>query len=142
MTPYDPPQIPVKLGPSIASIARNLTMEEFAALLSLAREEVRKDIIGMRPGTIGTDRLRDLAVKLQLPPRLKAQGKHFAVVAEALTVAGVAPVIGPAATILGGLIAISTVLWSGKLPRSATKVEWLHWAYEWDIERQRKESTL
>jgi len=134
ITPVESPDFPVRFGPSIAAIAENISMKDLAMILCKVRYEVRQDIINMKRGTVGRDRLRDLARKLELPPKLRSQGKCFTVIGGILSIAGIW--IGPIAPLVGGAVAISSALWSGTLPPGVVKLKWLHPVYEWDLEKE------
>jgi hypothetical protein len=106
-------------------------------LLSL-REEVRKiDLHQREPGQFDPQVIRDIAAKVGMPSQLKGTTRLIAVAGGVVAGLGAVPVLGPAAAIGGGVIAVAGALWSGNLPRGISKVQWLKFAIEWrDLERQ------
>lgn len=135
--PTPPPNVPVRIGPSLSKIAPNMNQDEFTAFLHEARGIVRElEIINLAPGAIEPEAVRELAVRLKLPPRLKSSARSLGVAGGLVGGAGAVAVLGPFTAIGGGAISIASAFWNGQLPRSAARINWLHWAFQWDIEAE------
>lgn len=139
--PALPPNVPVKIGSSIIDYVGNMTSDEYAVFLHEARRIVREmGIVDLKPKALERETLRELAYKLWLPPKLKKWEKAYGVITGCICGLGAYPALGPVSAALGGLISISSYFWSGRLPASSNKLKWLRWAYEWEIEKEARES--
>ena len=79
---------------------------------------------------------RELAAILGLPARLSAVGKLMGVAAGMIGVAGASSALGPAAAIAGGVVSVASAFWTGTVGRTPSRLRWLRWALEWDLETQ------
>ncbi len=130
----------VRFRDSIAYLAPGLTTDSYTALLHELRGHVREcGLHRLAPGEVDREVVREIAIKVGLPPRLKDIGRVVGVGGGLLTGVGAIAVLAPSAAIVGGIISISSAIWRGHLPASVGKVEWLRWALEWDIEQQAEE---
>jgi len=133
----DAPSIAISFTQSISEFAERLSLDEYAALLHELRGVVRDmGLHRVRPGECDREVLREIAARVGLPPRLRAFSKAIGVTAGVVGGLGAVPILGPWAAVAGGAISISASLWTGLLPRSVTRLRWLRWAFEWDIEGQ------
>lgn len=130
----------VAFSETIKSFAHQLTLDEYAVLLHKLRAMVREyGLQDAREGQVSTDVLREIAVRMEFPPRLR----NFK---EALGAAGAA--MGAASTLLGGASSVGVPMtmarsiWRGYLPREVGKVKWLRWALTWDIEKESNTSAM
>jgi hypothetical protein len=130
-------EVPVRIGPHIASMIDDLSLDEYTVLLHEARGLVREmNIIGLKPGIVEEERLREFAFRLGLPARLKQHPKVIGALSAFVAGIGVVPILGQYAALLGSMIAVASTFWSGGLPRGIARASWLQWALEWDIEKK------
>lgn len=131
------PHVPVHIGKAIAPVIHKFTMDQYAEFLNETRGIVREmGITEMKPNTIEKDTLRELATRLWLPPKLRSWGKLHGLLAGLITGIGTYPALGPISAGLGAGVSIAATFWSGNLPRTAARIRWLRWAFEWDIEQE------
>lgn len=132
-----PPNIPIKFGHHLYSIADKLTTDEYACLLHELRHLVREyGIIDLKPKCIDKQVLQEIATRLCLPPRLKAWNKATGIISGIVCGAGAYPSLGPLSAILGCSVSLISSLWDGRLPGTVSNVKWLRWAVKWDIEEE------
>lgn len=132
-----PPSIALSLSEAVRAMAPKMTLDEYTSFLHEARGIIRdRKIHTLKPGALDRETIRDVAQHLGLPARLTAAGKVMGVAAGVIGIAGVAPEIGPAAAIAGGLVSVASALWTGTVGRGPARMSWLRWALKWDIEKQ------
>lgn len=132
-----PPFIAVSFKDTLRQFADKLSKDDYSVLLHELRGAVHEyglHLVG--PGEFDKDVVREIAAKVALPPKLRASGKLAAIGAGIVGSLGALPILGPSAAIVGGVLSVSTALWSGRLPRTTARMRWLKWALEWDIEEQ------
>jgi len=139
--PATPPNVPVQIGRSIVDYVAGMSLDEYTVFLHEARQLVREmGIVDLKPKTIEKETLRELAYKLWLPPKLKNWEKAYGIITGGICGLGAYPVLGPVSAALGGLISISSIFWSGSLPACSNKLKLLRWAYEWEIEKEARDT--
>lgn len=122
---------------AIARRARNLTFDSYTALLHELRGEIReRELHKLAPGEFETDVLREIAKKVGLPPQLRQAGKVLGIASGFVGALGGITMLSPAAAIVGAAISVSSAIWKGDLPTVVGKAKWLHWAVEWELEKQ------
>ena len=87
-----------------------------------------------KPGEVEKERVQEIAVSLELPPRLKASAKALGIGSGVLTGLGSIAFLGPFPAVAAGAVVIAATIWKGKLPRSVSRIKWLRWAVQWDLE--------
>jgi hypothetical protein len=90
-------------------------------------------LINLKPGTVDKETVRELAVKLRLPPRLKDSKIALGVAAGIFAIISVAPTVATVAALGGAAISIAAAFWDKPLPRTISRLRWLAWALEWRI---------
>jgi hypothetical protein len=131
------PPIPFRIGPSLIGMIGHLTQDEYTSILHEARGLVRDlKLVGLKPNTIEKETLREFAVRLKLPPRLKDFTRSRDSISGAADVASAIPSLGISPTLAGVAISIASLFWKRTLPRITSRWRWLHWGLEWDIERE------
>ena len=133
----EPPSLAVSFKDTLRQFSDKLSQDDYSVLLHELRGAVHDyglHLVG--PGEFDKEVVREIAAKVALPPKLRATGKLAAVGAGIIGSLSAVPFFGPSAAIVGGVLSVSTALWSGRLPRIAARMRWLKWALEWDIEEQ------
>jgi hypothetical protein len=135
--PCPPPAVPIRIGPYLAQFAPNMSQDEFTVFLHEARGVVRDlEIVNLSSGALEPDAVRELAVRLKLPPRLTASARAWGIAGGIVGGLGAIAVLGPFASLGGAAISIASAFWNGRLPRAIARLSWLHWAFAWDIEAE------
>ncbi|MBN1859343.1 hypothetical protein JW848_09080 [Candidatus Bipolaricaulota bacterium] len=144
MNEEDPIQtpIPFSFGPTIKAMSRHLDLDSYSALLLEARalvHERKLHLLG--PGGIEKEELRELALALHLPPRLKRLGWNPQVLVTLLALGlGAVPGVGVPAAIASAFVTLGAQVWDRKtLPRAFSELgskRWLSWALTYDLEKQ------
>jgi len=132
-----PPSLAVSFKDTLRQFSDRLSQDDYSVLLHEIRGAVHDyglHLVG--PGEFDKEVIREIAAKVALPPRIKASGKLAVIGAGLIGSLGAIPILGPSAAIVGGVLSVSTALWSGRLPRTAARMRWLKWALKWDIEEQ------
>ena len=131
------PHIPLSLSQAVAVMAGSMTLDEYTSFLHEARGLIRdRRIHQLKPGALDRETTRELAAQLALPARLSKAGKVMGFAAGLVGIAGSVPELGPAAAVVGGLVSMLSVVWTGTVGRAPSRVSWLRWALEWDLESQ------
>jgi hypothetical protein len=121
----------------VAAMAPSMTLDEYTAFLHEARGIIReKKIHLLDPDGLERETIREIAADLRLPARLSHTAKVMGVAAGVIGIAGASPVLGPSAAVLGGIVSVASVLWTGTVGRDLSRSSWLRWGLEWDIEDQ------
>lgn len=132
-----PPSVPLSPSDAVAGMVRAMTLDEYTSFLHEARGVIRdRKIHTLKAGALDIDTIREVASVLGLPARLKASGRAFGVVGGIITIGGAWPFLGPAAAVAGGAVSVASVLWTGTVGPTVSRMTWLRWAFEWDVERQ------
>lgn len=127
----------ISFAKTFASLAPHITQDEYTSLLHELRGSVRDlGIHRVKPGQIERDVVRELAAKVALPARLGEVQRKLTLAAGITGGIGAFPVVGPVGPVLGLAVSIAQAYWDGSLPRSVSRVRWLRWAIQWDIETQ------
>jgi hypothetical protein len=135
------PSIALSLADAVVGMAQSMTLDDYTSFLHEARGIIRdRKIHTLKPRSLDTDTLREIAIKLRLPARLKGAGRTLGISGGVITTVGAWPVLGPAAAVAGGLVSVASALWTGTVGRSASRISWLRWAFKWDVERQASDS--
>jgi hypothetical protein len=122
---------------TITHMAHTLTFDSYTALLHELRGEIReRELHLLRPGEFEPAVVREIAVKVGLPPNLKQVGRVLGILTGVVGGLGAIATFAPAAAIGGAALAVSSAIWQGGLPAIAGKAKWLHWAVEWELEKQ------
>jgi hypothetical protein len=130
-------RIPLSFEKTFSSLSEHLSREEFINMLFNIKRLVREYKINESVnGEFDKEIIREIAIKSEIPPRLKSTGKVAGILGGVLGGLGVSPELGPIGALLGGAVSVSSALWTGTLPRKTGRVKWLQWALEWDIENQ------
>lgn len=117
------PKIPIGLGKYLIEFATPGNLDLFSAVLHEARNIVRElKLVDYTESKIEKEVLRELASKLGLAPRLRNYD-------EIIKYLKILPILSTGVSLIDRI-------WKGTLPRNFAKFEWLHWAYEWDIEKE------
>lgn len=120
------PPVVLSFCGDVSAIVEQLSQDAYTSLLHDARGIVRDQrIVGLKKGAVDKDTARDIAARLGLPARLKKARK----------------VMATAAALGGAEVSVASTLWSGMLPRRLSRVRWLRWALEWDLEKQTDEAS-
>lgn len=131
------PFMAVTFAESISLFADRLSRDEYTTLLHELRGAVRdKGLHKVKPADADKEVVRELASRVNLPPRISGLGKAAGITGGVLCGLGALTPLAAGAAIAGAVVTISTSIWTGTLPRSVAKVRWLRWALRWDIERQ------
>lgn len=131
------PSIALSLSDAVVGMAPSMTLDGYTSFLHQARGIIRdRGIHTLKPRSLDTDTIREIASGLGLPARLKAIGRTFGVVGGLITIGGAWPVLGPPAAVVGGAVSVASVLWTGNVGRNASRMSWLRWSLEWDVETQ------
>lgn len=131
------PPIAVSFRESMRDAVRHLSFDEYCVMLHELRDAVRsRGIHQLGPGDIDKEVLRDIAASVRLPPRLRAMGRLALFSGGIVGGLGAIPALGAVAAVAGAAVSVSSALWTGRLPRSASRIKWLRWALEWDLEKQ------
>jgi glycosyltransferase involved in cell wall biosynthesis len=132
--------IPFSFQRTIAAMAPNLDLPNYAILLHEARGLVRnKNLHLLGPGGVEKEELRDIAMQLKLPPRIKRLGWKAQVIVS-LIAAGLGAISGgaAAAAAASAFVTLGGQVWDKKtLPSAFSGLgskRWLNWAVKWDIE--------
>lgn len=132
-----PPSIALSFSGAVEAMIPSMMLDEYTSFLHEARGVIRdRKIDTLKPGALDRETTREIAALLGLPARLNAAGKVMGVAAGLIGIAGASPAIGPAATVVGGLVSMTSALWTGTIGRRPSQLSWLRWALEWDVERQ------
>lgn len=135
--PGPTPPVAASFRESMARMLGRLTFDEYCVMLHELRGEVRnRGIHNLGAGQVDREVLREIAVAVSLPSRLKEKDRIALFAGGIIGGLGAIASFGPAAAIAGAVVSVSMGLWNGKLPRSAGRVQWLRWALEWDLEKQ------
>jgi len=128
-------RVAVPFADSVRDLLDRLTLGEYCQLLLSLRKEVRRrNIHKLPPGHVDREVLREIAAAASLAPKLRFLGRVVGFLAGIASGVAVAPALGPAGAIAGGVISIASSIWSGNLPRSAARIQWVRWAIEWNVE--------
>lgn len=131
------PPVALSFRKLIGELAPALSQNEYAALLHELRGTVREyGLHRVAPGEVDKEVIRDIAAKVALPPSLRSGGKMAAVGASLIGGLTAIPILGSVGAVAGAAVSVSAVLWTGRVPRATTRLKWLRWALEWDIEDQ------
>lgn len=131
------PRITVSFAESMSKIVQQLSLEEYCIILHELRGAVRSQGIHELPrGNIDKEVLRSLAASVSFPPSLRNVGRFAALAGGIIGGLAVFPELATPVTAAGAVVSVCSSLWSGGLPRSASRIKWLRWAMEWDLERQ------
>jgi hypothetical protein len=134
------PGITVSFKESVCALAPKLSFDEYAVLLYELRGAVRdRGLNKLQPGNFDRETIREIAAQVKLPPRISNIGKLAGIAGGVFGGLGAITVLSPLAAVAGAIVAIGASLWQGELPRAVANVQWLHWAFEWDVERQAEE---
>jgi hypothetical protein len=132
-----PRKLPLSLSDAVAHMVSSMTLDQYTSFLHKARGLIReRKIHELNPGALDKETIRDIAISLELPAKLRASGKVLNITGNIITIMGALPALGPAATVVGGLVSIASVLWTGHVGTLPSRLGWLRWALEWDIEKQ------
>jgi hypothetical protein len=135
------PNIALSLSDAVVGMAQSMTLDDYTSFLHEARGIIRdRKIHTLKPRSLDTDTIREIAILLGLPARLKAVGRTFAVGGGLISIAGAWPILGPAAAVVGGSVSVASALWTGAVGRSVSRMTWLRWALKWDVESQASDS--
>lgn len=140
-----PPKISISFEEVVTNLAKSnkFNEKEYALLLHNLRGYVwDKGLNKLNPGEIDLEVIREIAEKVEFPPRIKDVGKIAIAASGALTALGALVGPNPIAAIVGATITVSPLLWKGYLPRSTGKIKWFRWALKYDIENQTKDRNL
>lgn len=131
------PRITVSFHESMSKLIGQLTLDEYCVILHELRSAVRdRGIHELARGDVDKDVLRDIATSVALPPNVRGSGRLALIAGGVIGGLAAIPVLGAAAAVTGAAVSVSSALWTGQLPRSTTRIKWLRWAIEWDLERQ------
>lgn len=139
LEPYKPPTVPVRFAPEIAKIANSLSADEYLSILTELRRiawDSSTGFVGMAPGAISPERLRQIARAVNLPAHMPATAKALGVVTGLLTVAAAIQSAAIPAAIVGGIVTVASSFWQGGLHRGIARWSWLQWAATYDLEAQ------
>jgi hypothetical protein len=141
VNPGPVPSIALSLSDAVVGMAQSMTLDSYTGFLHEARGIIRdRKIHTLKPRSLDTDTIREIASLLGLPARLKSSGRTFGVVGGLITVGGAWPLLGPAAAVVGGVVSVASALWTGTVGTSVSRMSWLRWALEWDVESQASET--
>lgn len=131
------PTIAVSFKESMANAVQHLSFDEYCVMLHELRGAVRsRGIHELGRECVEKEELRDIAASVSLPPRLRGLGRLSLVAGGIIGGLAAIPVLGTATAVAGAAVSVSSALWTGQLPRSTTRIKWLRWAIEWDLEKQ------
>jgi hypothetical protein len=131
------PHVALSLADSVTAMARSMTLDEYTSFLHEARGLLReRNVDKLPPGALDREAVREIATRLGLPARLSSVGKVFGITAGVMGIAGAVATVAPAAAAAGGVISVASALWTGTVGRLPSRVSWLRWALEWDLEVQ------
>jgi hypothetical protein len=136
-------RIPFRLGPYIIAAAQSRNQDWFGSKIYEARSFVRE--LGINHGTnsaqVSQEVLRELAVRLGLPGKIRAfeRVSKVATVAEASGgILGSMASGNPWPAVAGSTLTIATTVWSGGVPGALARLSWVRWMCEWDIEKDKR----
>jgi hypothetical protein len=130
-------KLPLSLSDVVARMVSSMTLDQYTSFLHEARGLIRdRKIHELNPGALDKATTQDIAIALGLPAKLSASGKVLAISAGIIGAVGALPALGPAASVVGGLVSIASALWTGHVGTLPSRWGWLRWALEWDIESQ------
>lgn len=132
-----PPPIAVSFRESMTNAVRHLSFDEYCVMLHELRGAVRsRSIHELGHGDIDKEVLRDIAASVCLPPRLRGMMRLALFSSGIIGALAAIPTLGGATAVAGAAVSVSSALWTGHLPRKASRIRWLRWAYEWDVEQE------
>lgn len=135
--PGPAPGVPLSLNQAVAAMAPSMTLDQYTSFLHEARGLIRdRKIHQLQPGALDRETTRELAGELGLPARLSNAGKLMGIAAGLVGIAGAIPAFSPGAAVVGGVVSFLSAVWTGTAGRAPSRVTWLRWALEWDLEAQ------
>jgi hypothetical protein len=141
VNPGPVPSIALSLSDAVAGMAQSMTLDGYTGFLHEARGIIRdRKIHTLKPRSLDTDTIREIASLLGLPARLNAVGRTLGVVGGLITIGGALPCLTPSAAVVGGVVSVASALWTGKVGSSVSRMSWLRWALKWDVESQASEA--
>lgn len=136
VTPKQHPPLGVSFSPSVARLAKALSLDQYTSLLHELRNVVASEKLDqIKPGEIENEEIRRISADLALPVRLKGWAKAAGVGAAVLGGLAAVPTVAVAATVCAATVAVASLFWDGRVPRAAGKKSWLRWALKWDLEK-------
>ena len=135
--PGSAPSIALALSHAVACMAQSMTPDGHTAFLHEARGIIREQKIHtLKPRSLSTDRIREIASLLGLPARLNKVGRTFGIAGGLITIGGALPFLAPAVSVADGVVSVASALWTGEVGTSVSRMSWLRWALKWDVESQ------
>jgi hypothetical protein len=131
------PIFALTLSEVVREMAPKMTLDEYTSFLHEARGYIRdRKIHKLRPGALDRDAIREIAQDLKLPARLSGAAKALAVTSTLIGMLGAMTTMGTGGAVVGGLVSIASVVWTGKVGHVPARMSWLQWAFNWEVEKQ------
>ena len=128
-------------GTQIAKLSRNMSLDEYSAILILLKEEIWKNGIHLIKNKneiknqVFYNILQNIASKVGFPAHLKPNVKKIINISSGIATGAGAfiPGIGTYITIGGALVTIVNNVWDEKIAKATSKIQWLKWAFDYEI---------
>lgn len=131
------PTICVSFKESMTNLVRDLSFDEYCVMLHEIRGAVRsRGLHELGPGDVDKEVLRDISKFVREPLRLRGIKRLARLAGGVIGGLGVIPALGAAAAVAGAVVSVSSAIWTGRLPRFASRIKWLRGGLEGDLEKQ------